>query len=53
LRIIIEKAREMGSDIGGVRHALMGAERCPHRFRWFRQRRAACQTASADMGSVA
>jgi phenylacetate-CoA ligase len=57
LRIIIEKAREMGADISSIRHALMGAEALPESLRsWFRDNGVphVFQTyASADIGSVA
>jgi phenylacetate-CoA ligase len=57
LRIIIEKAREMGADIGSVRYALMGAEALPESLRaWFRANGVphVLQTyASADVGSIA
>jgi phenylacetate-CoA ligase len=57
LRIIIEKARETGADIGSVRHALLGAEALPESLRsWFREQGVphVFQTyASADIGSIA
>jgi phenylacetate-CoA ligase len=57
LRIIIEKAREMGADISSVQHALMGAEALPESLRtWFRENGVphVYQTyASADIGSIA
>ncbi len=57
LRIIIEKAREMGADISCIERALMGAEALPESLRaWFRENgvRHVFQTyASADIGSVA
>jgi phenylacetate-CoA ligase len=57
LRIIIEKAREMGADISCMQRALMGAEALPESLRaWFRDNgvRHVFQTyASADIGSVA
>jgi phenylacetate-CoA ligase len=57
LRIIIEKAREMGADISSIQRALMGAEALPESLRtWFRENgvRHVFQTyASADIGSVA
>ncbi|HEY0488242.1 MAG TPA: phenylacetate--CoA ligase family protein, partial [Telluria sp.] len=38
LRIIIEKAREMGADISSVRNAVMGAEALPQSLRaWFQE----------------
>jgi phenylacetate-CoA ligase len=57
LRIIIEKAREMGADIGSVRNALLGAEALPESLRtWFRDNGVPnvlqCY-ASADLGSIA
>ena len=57
LRIIIEKAREMGADISSMQHALMGAEALPESLRaWFRENGVphVFQTyASADIGSMA
>jgi phenylacetate-CoA ligase len=57
LRIIIEKARESGADIGSVRNALLGAEALPESLRsWFREHGVpnVFQTyASADIGSIA
>lgn len=57
LRIIIEKAREMGADISSVKNALMGAEALPESLRaWFRANGVpnVLQTyASADIGSIA
>ncbi|MES2149696.1 MAG: AMP-binding protein [Pseudomonadota bacterium] len=57
LRIIIEKAREMGADISSVRHALLGAEALPGSLRsWFHEHGVphVLQTyASADIGSMA
>jgi phenylacetate-CoA ligase len=57
LRIIIEKAREMGADISSIERALMGAEALPESLRsWFRENgvKHVFQTyASADIGSVA
>jgi phenylacetate-CoA ligase len=57
LRIIIEKAREMGADISSIQRALMGAEALPESLRsWFQENGVAevFQTyASADIGSVA
>ncbi|NHZ42204.1 phenylacetate--CoA ligase family protein [Massilia aquatica] len=57
LRIIIEKAREMGADISSMQHALMGAEALPESLRaWFRDNGVphVFQTyASADIGSMA
>jgi phenylacetate-CoA ligase len=57
LRIIIEKARETGADIGSVQQALVGAEALPESLRsWFRENGVphVFQTyASADIGSIA
>ncbi|RJG15883.1 phenylacetate--CoA ligase family protein [Massilia cavernae] len=57
LRIIIEKAREMGADISSVRNAVMGAEALPQSLRaWFQANGVpnVIQTyASADIGSIA
>ncbi|NHZ34685.1 phenylacetate--CoA ligase family protein [Massilia rubra] len=57
LRIIIEKAREMGADISSMQNALMGAEALPESLRtWFRENGVphVFQTyASADIGSMA
>ncbi|MES2114620.1 MAG: AMP-binding protein [Pseudomonadota bacterium] len=57
LKIIIEKAREMGADISSVRQAMMGAEALPESLRsWFAQNGVphVFQTyASADIGSIA
>ena len=57
LRIIIDKARESGADIGSVRHALLGAEALPESLRqWFVENGVphVFQTyASADIGSIA
>ncbi len=57
LRIIIEKAREMGADISSVRNAVMGAEALPQSLRaWFQDNGVpnVIQTyASADIGSIA
>ena len=57
LRIIIEKAREMGADISSIRQALMGAEALPESLRrWFVDNGVplVLQTyASADVGSMA
>lgn len=57
LRIIIEKAREMGADIGSVKSAMLGAEALPESLRsWFRENGVphVFQTyASADIGSIA
>jgi phenylacetate-CoA ligase len=57
LRIILEKAHEMGADIGSVRNAMLGAEALPESLRaWFRDRgveRVLQTYASADAGSIA
>jgi phenylacetate-CoA ligase len=57
LRIIIEKARETGADIGSLRQALVGAEALPESLRsWFKENGVphVFQTyASADIGSIA
>ncbi len=57
LRIIMEKAREMGADISCIQRALMGAEALPESLRsWFHDNGVPLvfQTyASADIGSVA
>jgi phenylacetate-CoA ligase len=57
LRIIIEKAREMGADISSVKQALMGAEALPESLRtWFHENgvpRVHQTYASADLGSIA
>lgn len=57
LRIIIEKAQEMGADIGSIRQALMGAEALPESLRdWFAAHGIANVLhtyASADIGSIA
>jgi phenylacetate-CoA ligase len=57
LRIIIERAREMGADISSVRHAMVGAEALPESLRsWFHQNgvpRVLQTYASADAGIIA
>jgi len=57
LKIIIEKAAEMGADISSVKRAMMGAEALPESLRqWFAERGVGevIQTyASADIGSIA
>ncbi|MBJ7309395.1 phenylacetate--CoA ligase family protein [Rugamonas sp. CCM 8940] len=57
LKLIIEKAREMGADISSVRQALMGAEALPESLRaWFAEHgvpRVFQTYASADIGSIA
>lgn len=57
LKLIIEKAREMGADISSVKHAMMSAEALPESLRsWFGENGVphVFQTyASADIGSIA
>lgn len=57
LRIIVEKAREMGADISSIQRALLGAEALPESLRaWFRENgvpQVFMTYASADIGSVA
>jgi phenylacetate-CoA ligase len=57
LKLIIEKAREMGADISSVTQAMTGAEALPDSLRrWFAQNGVphVLQTyASADVGSIA
>jgi phenylacetate-CoA ligase len=57
LKLIIEKAREMGADISSVTQAMTGAEALPDSLRrWFAQNGVphVLQTyASADIGSIA
>ena len=57
LKIIIEKAAEMGADVSSIKQALVGAEALPESLRhWFAQHGIAhvYQTyASADVGSMA
>jgi len=57
LKIIIEKAQEMGADISSMTQALMGAEALPESLReWFAENGVphVLQTyASADIGSIA
>ena len=57
LKIIIEKAAEMGADISSVKRAMMGAEALPESLRqWFAAHGVpdVIQTyASADLGSIA
>ncbi|AVR94672.1 phenylacetate--CoA ligase family protein [Pseudoduganella armeniaca] len=57
LKLIVEKAREMGADIGSVQHALLSAEALPDSLRqWFVDHGIAhvCQAyASADAGAIA
>jgi phenylacetate-CoA ligase len=57
LKIIIEKAQEMGADIGSIKHAMLGAEALPESLReWFAVHGvplALQMYASADIGSIA
>ncbi|HEX2529971.1 MAG TPA: AMP-binding protein, partial [Burkholderiaceae bacterium] len=57
LKIIIEKAREMGADIGSVRHALVGAEALPPSLRTWLQENGVPTVlqmyGSADIGNIA
>ena len=57
LRIIIEKAEELGADISSIRQALMGAEALPESLRsWFAAHgvhNVLSTYASADIGSIA
>ncbi len=57
LKIIIEKAQEMGADISSVKQAMMGAEALPASLRtWFAEHgvpRVLQTYASADIGSIA
>jgi phenylacetate-CoA ligase len=57
LKIIIEKAQEMGADIGSIKHAMLGAEALPESLReWFAAHGvplALQMYASADIGSIA
>ena len=57
LKIIIEKARELGADIGSIRHAMLGAEALPESLReWFAAHgvpHVLQMYASADIGSIA
>jgi phenylacetate-CoA ligase len=57
LKLIIEKAQEMGVDISSVKRAMMGAEALPESLRrWFAEHGVpeVVQTyASADIGSIA
>jgi phenylacetate-CoA ligase len=57
LRIIVEKAQEMGADISCIKRALLGAEALPESLRsWFRENgvpQVFMTYASADIGSVA
>jgi phenylacetate-CoA ligase len=57
LKIIIEKAREMGADISSVRHAMVGAEALPPSLRsWLQQNgvpHVLQNYGSADIGNIA
>ncbi|NGZ83460.1 phenylacetate--CoA ligase family protein [Duganella aceris] len=57
LKIIIEKARELGTDIGSIKHAMLGAEALPESLReWFAAHgvpHVLQMYASADIGSIA
>ncbi|MBS0318847.1 MAG: AMP-binding protein, partial [Proteobacteria bacterium] len=56
LRILIEKARESGSDIASLRKALVSGEACPPSLRdWFGEREIAAYQcyATADLGLIA
>jgi len=57
LKIIIEKAAEMGADISSVKRAMMGAEALPESLRqWFAEHgvpEVLSTYASADIGSIA
>ena len=57
LKIIIEKAREMGADIGSVQRALVGAEALPPSLRaWFMENgvpHVLQMYGSADIGNIA
>jgi phenylacetate-CoA ligase len=57
LKIIIEKARELGADIGSIKHAMLGAEALPESLReWFAAHgvpHVLQMYASADIGSIA
>ncbi|GGC09785.1 phenylacetate--CoA ligase family protein [Pseudoduganella buxea] len=57
LKLIVEKAREMGQDIGSVQHAMLSAEALPDSLRqWFVEQGIphVCQAyASADAGAIA
>jgi phenylacetate-CoA ligase len=57
LKIIIEKARELGADIGSIKHAMLGAEALPESLReWFVAHgvpHVLQMYASADIGSIA
>ena len=57
LKIIIEKAREMGADIGSVQRAVVGAEALPPSLRkWLQDNGVPCvlqMYGSADVGNIA
>ncbi len=57
LRIIIDKAREMGADISSVQRAMLGAEALPQSLRKWLQENGVPHVlqiyASADIGSIA
>jgi phenylacetate-CoA ligase len=57
LKIIIEKAREMGADVSSIRQALLSAEALPESLRaWFAENgvpHVLQAYASADIGSIA
>jgi len=57
LRIIIEKARELGADVSSLRHAVMGGEALPESLRQWLEANGVPQVlqtyATADLGSVA
>jgi phenylacetate-CoA ligase len=57
LKIIIEKARELGADVSSIRQALMSAEALPESLRaWFAENgvpHVLQAYASADIGSIA
>jgi len=57
LKIIIEKAEEMGADIGSLQYAVVGAEALPPSLRaWLRQHgvpRVVQTYGSADIGNIA
>ena len=51
LKIIIEKAREMGADIGSLQHAIVGAEALPPSLRaWLQRTRRAARAADLWLG---
>jgi len=57
LKIIVEKAHEMGADIGSMQRALVGAEALPPSLRsWLQQHGVRCvlqMYGSADIGNIA